>query len=103
MYLIQILLPRGTTGKDELAPGSRFARTRAELVAKFDGVTAYLRSPAQGAWVAPDGRVERDEIVMVEVLTQTFDRSWWRVYAATLADRFQQDTIHIRALPAETP
>jgi len=103
VYLIQILLPRGTAGKDDRTEDSPFARTRAELVEKFDGVTAYLRSPALGAWVAPDGRVERDEIVMVEVLTQTFDRSWWRAYAATLADRFDQDSIHIRALPAETP
>jgi hypothetical protein len=102
VYLIQILLPTAA-GKDERTAPSLLARTRAELVEKFDGVTAYLRSPAQGAWVAPDGRVERDDIVMVEVLAQTFDRSWWRAYSATLADRFAQDTIHIRALPAETP
>ena len=80
-----------------------FARTRAELVKEFDGVTAYLRSPAQGAWIAPDGRVERDEVVMVEVLVETFDRAWWRTYERTLAARFQQDVIHSRALPADTP
>jgi hypothetical protein len=99
VYLIQILLPRRTAGTDD----REFARTRTELVEAFDGVTAYLRSPAQGAWTAPDGRVERDEIVMVEVLTPTFDRSWWRAYAKRLADRFVQDAIHIRALSAETP
>jgi hypothetical protein len=38
---------------------------------------------------------------MVEVVTQTFDREWWRGYAATLATRFQQATIHVRALPVE--
>jgi len=80
-----------------------FAQTRAELVEAFDGVTAYLRSPAQGAWTAPDGRVERDEMVMVEVLVETFDRSWWRAYAERLTKRFRQEAIHIRALPAETP
>jgi hypothetical protein len=103
VYLIQILLPRRTAGTDEGATDSEFARTRAELMEAFDGVTAYVRSPAQGAWVAPDGRVERDEIVMVEVLTQRFDRNWWRAYAERLADRFAQDTIHIRALSADTP
>ena len=103
MYLIQILLPRRTPGKADRATDGKFAQTRAELVEAFDGVTAYVRSPAVGVWTAPDGRVERDEIVMVEVLTQTFDRSWWRAYAGKLADRFVQDTIHIRALPAETP
>jgi hypothetical protein len=57
------------------------------LVERFDGVTAYLHFPAQGAWTAPDGRVERDDVVMVEVVTETFDREWWRAYAARLAGR----------------
>jgi hypothetical protein len=102
VYLIQILLPR--TGRGGEPPiDSAFAETRAELVAAFDGVTAYLRSPAQGLWTAPDGRVERDDMMMVEVLAESFDREWWRAYAATLAGRFRQEEIHIRALPAETP
>jgi hypothetical protein len=97
-----MLLPR--KGRDG-APldDSVFHRTRAELVEAFEGVTAYVRSPAQGAWVAPDGRVESDEVVMVEVLTDKFDRRWWREYGDRLATRFRQDAIHIRALPAETP
>jgi hypothetical protein len=102
VYLIQMLLPRkGADGAplDE----SIFRQTRAELVETFAGVTAYLRSPAQGAWVAPDGRVESDDVIMVEVLTDTFDRGWWREYGKQLAVRFGQETIHIRALPAETP
>ena len=102
MYLIQLLLPR--QGRDGEPLGeAMFRQTRAELVDKFEGVTAYVRSPAQGAWVAPDGRVEQDDVVMVEVLTDRFDRAWWREYAATLARRFRQDTIHVRALPALTP
>jgi len=40
---------------------------------------------------------------MVEVVTDTFDRAWWRTYGATLAQRFAQDTIHVRALPVEVP
>jgi len=38
---------------------------------------------------------------MVEVVTDTFERPWWRTYAATLADRFGHDTIHVRALPIQ--
>ena len=41
--------------------------------------------------------------MMVEVVTHTFDRVWWRTYSATLAQRFAQDTIHLRALPVEMP
>ena len=102
MYLIQILLP-SPGGNDAPVQDARFAQTRAELVERFRGVTAYLWAPAQGAWTSPDGRLEHDEMVMVEVLTDAFDRGWWRAYAERLAQRFEQETIHVRALSAETP
>lgn len=102
MYLVQILLPR-TESRRGAAEDAGFAQTREELVEAFDGVTAYVRAPAQGAWTAPSGRVEQDDVVMVEVLVEAFDRAWWRAYADRLASRFQQKEIHIRALLAETP
>ena len=40
---------------------------------------------------------------MVEVLVSEFDRLWWRTYAKELAARFEEDEIHIRALPALVP
>jgi hypothetical protein len=36
---------------------------------------------------------------MMEIVTPTFEREWWRIYAANLAERFEQKTIHVRALP----
>lgn len=103
MVLIQFLLPtsfeQGAASRDASAA---IAETRRELTAKFDGLTAYLRSPAKGAWTAPDGHVEQDDVVMIEVVTENFDRGWWRDYAATLAARFHQEAIHVRALPIET-
>ena len=101
-FLVQVLLPRRNGGHTQ-ARDADFAQTRAELVERYDGVTAYLRSPAQGLWTGPDGQVERDEMVMIEVVTETFEREWWRAYAEKLARRFQQDAIHIRAIPAEVP
>ena len=90
MVLIQVLLPTtGALPADGLAP---LARTRAELADRFSGLTAYLRSPAKGLWTAPDGHTEQDDVVMVEVVTDSFDRSWWRTYAATLAERFGQES-----------
>ena len=44
--------------------------TRRELVARFNGVTAYVRSPAKGLWVSPEGQTETDDVVMVEVVTR---------------------------------
>ena len=99
MVLIQLLLPTSRAPNPEgLGP---LAETRRELGARFNGLTAYLRSPAKGLWTAPDGHIEQDDVVMVEVVTETFDRAWWRTYSETLAERFDQDTIHIRAMPVE--
>lgn len=103
MVLIQLLLP---TSVPEVAatPDAMAALgdTRRELADAFDGLTAYLRSPATGLWTASDGREEQDDVVMVEVMTETFDRAWWRRYAALLAKRFGQDEMHIRALDIQT-
>jgi hypothetical protein len=96
VVLIQVLLP---AGRDDHA--ALLAQTREELAARFKGVTAYVRAPAKGLWTAPDGRAEQDDVVMVEVVTEAFDRAWWRTYAATLAARFRQDAIHVRALAIE--
>jgi hypothetical protein len=57
--------------------------------------------PGEGTVTAPDGHTEQEDVVMVEVVTRTFDRAWWRAYTATLAERFGQDSIHLRALPAD--
>jgi hypothetical protein len=99
MVLIQLLLPTGgTAGADGRAP---LAETRRELADRFNGLTAYVRSPAKGLWTAPDGHTEQDDVVMVEVVTDMFDRTWWRAYAVTLAERFGQDSIHLRAVAVE--
>lgn len=98
MVLIQLLLPVTAAARADA-----IGETQRELAQKFSGLTAYLRSPARGLWTAPDGELEQDEVVMVEVVTDTFDRAWWRRYSAQLRSRFQQDSIHIRALPVTMP
>ena len=79
----------------------RSLRLGASLRKSSRASRAYLRSPAKGLWTAPDGHTEQDDVVMVEVVADTFDRAWWRTYAATLAERFRQESIHVRALPVE--
>jgi len=99
MVLIQLLLP--VSGGTEGNGPALLAETRRELAERFNGLTAYLRSPAKGWWTAPDGHTEQDDVVMVEVVADTFDRAWWRTYAATLSARFGQESMHVRALPVE--
>jgi hypothetical protein len=101
MVLIQLLLPTAAPNVLPEDAAKALVVTRRELTDTFSGLTAYMRSPAKGAWTTPDGRTEHDDVVMVEVVTAEFDRAWWRGYASTLAKRFQQDTIHVRALPIE--
>ena len=96
-FLIQILLPLYDNdgvrfGEDAFAP------TRAELLDRFGGVTAYQRAPARGLWKTDDGEVARDDVAVLEVMTGELDRSWWRQYRQSLERRFRQDTIVIRAL-----
>jgi hypothetical protein len=100
VHLVQLLLPtRDRQGQP--IPAAKAADTRTELVEKFGGVTAYLRAAASGAWINDAGVLERDELVMVEVVVDDFDREWWQSYATRLAQRFDQDEMHIRALPLQ--
>jgi hypothetical protein len=99
MVMIQLLLPtNGAAAADGLA---LLAETRRELADRFKGLTAYVRSSAKGSWTAPDGHTEEDDVVMVEIVTETFDRAWWRTYAVTMAARFDQEHMHVRALPVD--
>jgi hypothetical protein len=99
VVLIQLLLPTtfpdGTASQDAT---EALSATRRELSETFTGLTAYVRSPAKGTWTAADGKVEQDDVVMVEVVTERFDRAWWRTYAETLAARFRQEVVHVRAI-----
>jgi hypothetical protein len=99
MYLVQLLLPASSRGN--AAADEHVARTRAELVEAFGGLTAYQRAPARGVWRSPEGDVEQDDMVMVEVVTPVFDRDWWRRYTDQLRRRFGQQAIHARAMAVE--
>ncbi len=101
MVLMQLLIPTSVPGAVPAPAAAALADTYKELAERFDGLTAYVRAPASGIWTAPDGRTERDDVVMVEVVTADFDRVWWTTYAAKLAERFRQDTIHVRAIPIQ--
>ena len=99
-HLVQILLPLRKRDGSDLAP-QVFADVRDELTQRFGGVTAYSRSPATGLWKNNEAEVEREQVIMVEVVVDAFDRHWWRQYRDRLAQRFDQDEIHARALAIE--
>jgi hypothetical protein len=99
-HLVQVLLPMQRQDGSSVA-AEEFARVRVELTERFGGVTAYTRSPATGLWKKPDDAIERDQVIMVEVVVDQFDRGWWQTYRQELAARFGQEEIHARALAIE--
>ena len=100
MHLVQLLLP---LYDHEGRPFARemFDRVRDELTDTFGGVTAYRRSPAEGLWKEEDGGVNRDAVVIYEVMAEELDRAWWKRYGEELKRRFRQEEMMIRALAVE--
>jgi hypothetical protein len=100
MHLVQLLLPR-CHNSGERIPAARFVEVREELTERFGGFTAYTRSPAEGAWKDDDGSVDRDEVIICEVMVEDLDRAWWARYRRTLESRFGQEELVARAIRVE--
>jgi hypothetical protein len=96
-HLVQLILP---VYDNDGAPIGRelFVQVRRELTERFGGVTAYTRAPAEGTWESPEGALHRDDVVVVETMTEQLDRAWWADYSRELATRFRQQTVIVRAL-----
>ena len=100
MHVIEIFLPlKRNDGSDQ--PHALFAEVRKELVERFGGLTAFSRAPAEGLWEDEDGRVDRDQILIFEVLADALDRSWWDGFRSRLERMFGQEEILIRASAVE--
>jgi hypothetical protein len=100
MHVVEIFLPLKTNdGSDQ--PRALFAQLRQELVERFGGLTAFSRAPAEGLWEDEEGHVDRDQIIIFEVVADELDRGWWESLRARLEQEFAQDEILIRASPAE--
>lgn len=96
MHLIQILLPI-YDNEGMAIPSEIFHAIGDELVARFGGLTAYTRAPAEGLWVAPGHEAKRDDIAVFEVMTAEVDESWWAQYRKALEKRLYQESVVIRS------
>lgn len=95
MHLIEILLPLRDNEGTPFGPQA-LAQVRDELTSRFGGLTAFTRAPAEGIW-RDEGEVTRDDIVVIEVMSQDLDEAWWGAYRRELEARFRQEVIVIRA------
>ena len=95
MFLIVLLLPVYDNEGRRFGAGE-FDRVSDELAARFGGVTAFRRSPAEGVW-RDGGGESRDRVVIFEVMAEGLDRAWWRDYREELERRFRQEKMVVRA------
>ena len=93
-HLVQILLPLEDNEGDRF-PDTLFLQIQKKLTERFGGLTAYSRAPGKGIW-SQDGLKVRDDIVVVEVMTETLDTGWWRAFRRELEEAMGQDRLVIR-------
>jgi hypothetical protein len=99
VHLVQLLLPV-YDNEGAALPRELYDSVRNELVERFGGLTAYTRAPASGLW-AEGGQVDKDDIVVYEVMVDALDRGWWATYRQALEQRFAQDELMVRAMEIE--
>ena len=100
MHLVQILLPLYDNDGRGLARNLYDGVFRA-LTERFGGVTAFTRAPAEGAWKEAGAGVNRDQVVIFEVMVERLDHDWWAAYRRQLEADFKQERILIRASVVE--
>jgi hypothetical protein len=96
MHLIQLLLPLHDNQQRAL-PHAYFEKVREQLTKRFGGVTAFVRSPAVGLWKEGADDINRDDVVMFEVVTEELDKAWWADYRQQLQHEFRQEELLVWA------
>jgi hypothetical protein len=94
MHLVQILLPRADNDGHPF-PRAMFDQVKKALTAAHGGVTANVRSPAEGLW-AQEGMASADDVILFEVMVESLDQVEWRSRRSSLEQLFRQEHIVIR-------
>jgi hypothetical protein len=100
MNVIQVFLPLDT-GRGEPIPPETIEGLVAGLGDRFGGATAYTREPAEGLWKRAT-IIERDRIIVVEVMVDQVDDQWWSAYRERLEREFTQERVLIRVTACRT-
>ena len=99
MHLIEIFLPL-SNNHGKRFDSKLYQSLEHELTERFGGVTAFKRAPASGE-NKEGSQVVRDEIIILEVMTEELDRAWWADRRKQLEEMLDQDEILIRASEIE--
>jgi hypothetical protein len=96
MYLVQILLPLFDKEGEQFSP-QLLNTVREYLLENYGGITIYKRNVATGLWENSDGEIEKDELLIFEVMTASLKPEWWKNYRLELEKEFEQEEVVIRA------
>lgn len=66
------------------------------LADRFGGATTFTREPASGLWKR-ETTIERDRLIVVEVVVDQIDDKWWSGYRKRLEEVLDQERVMIRA------
>jgi hypothetical protein len=100
MNVVEVFLPLDT-GRGEPLPPETIEGLVAGLSDRFGGATAYTREPAEGLWKRAT-TIERNRIIVVEVMVDEVDEQWWSAYRARLEREFAQDRVLVRVTACRT-
>lgn len=101
MHLVQILIPVYDNAGQPFER-AHFDAVRAQLIERFGGLTAFVQAPAMGLWKDQhSGTTTRDDMILIEVMVDRFERDWWASYRRALETMFRQNEIVVRVIGCE--
>lgn len=92
MHLVEVFIPISPSA----AGFERLEQIKRALTARFGGVTAFTRAPAEGLWKTSSHSIEADQIVIVEVMVPDIDLGWWEGFKSKLERELGQKEILVR-------
>ena len=95
MFVVELFIPLEKADGTP-TPAETLERIKSELVERFGGVTAFLQSPAEGAWKPESRAIIHDRVAIFEVMVKDVDTAWWRSYRATLEKELDQEQVLAR-------
>ena len=95
MFVVELFLPLEKPDGTPI-PAETFERIKSELTERFGGVTAFLQSPAEGAWKPRSRAVIHDRVAIFEVMVGDVDTAWWRAYRQALEVELEQEQVLAR-------
>ncbi|WP_332719255.1 hypothetical protein [Pelagibacterium mangrovi] len=100
MQIVEVFLPLDT-GSGIAIDAEVIEGIVGGLADRFGGATAFTRAPADGLW-KQGSTMEKDRILIIEVMVSDLDQAWWKDYRNKLEREFEQEEVLIRVTECRT-